>query len=47
MSVTELRPGVYVVDLGQNINGWTRLSDLGPAGTEITLTHGEWLDRRR
>ena len=24
-SVTEPRPGVYVVDFGQNINGWTRL----------------------
>ena len=43
-SVTEPRPGVYVVDFGQNINGWTRLANLGPDGTEITLTHGEWLD---
>jgi alpha-L-rhamnosidase len=32
-----------VVDLGQNINGWLRLTDLGPAGTTITLTHGERL----
>ena len=31
-------------DLGQNINGWVRLRDLGPRGTEITLTHGEALD---
>jgi alpha-L-rhamnosidase len=45
VSVTELRPRVHIVDLGQNINGWTRLSDLGPAATAITLTHGEWLDR--
>ena len=44
VSVTELRPGVHIVDLGQNINGWIRLRDLGPAGTELTLTHGEWLD---
>ena len=43
MSVTELRPGVHVVDLGQNINGRVRLTSLGPAGTEITLTHGEAL----
>jgi alpha-L-rhamnosidase len=33
-----------VVDLGQNINGWIRLSNLGPAGTTLTLTHGEALD---
>ena len=43
VSVTELRPGVHVVDLGQNINGRVRLTSLGPAGTEITLTHGEAL----
>ncbi|BEP13356.1 glycoside hydrolase family 78 protein [Acidothermaceae bacterium B102] len=34
----------FIVDLGQNINGWVRLSDLGPAGTRITLRHGEHLD---
>ncbi|MBV9685277.1 MAG: family 78 glycoside hydrolase catalytic domain, partial [Solirubrobacterales bacterium] len=33
-----------VFDLGQNINGWVRLRDLGPAGTEIRLTHGEATD---
>ena len=42
-SVTRLPGGVQVVDLGQSINGWIRLTDLGPAGTELTLTHGEWL----
>ena len=31
-----------MIDLGQNINGWLRLANLGPAGTTITLTHGEW-----
>jgi hypothetical protein len=36
--------GQPVADLGQNINGWTRLGDLGPAGTELTLVHGEALD---
>jgi alpha-L-rhamnosidase len=43
VSVTELAPGRHLVDLGQNINGWVRLTDLGPAGTRLTLTHGEWL----
>lgn len=43
VTVTELRSGVHVVDLGQNINGRTRLSDLGPVGTELRLTHGEAL----
>lgn len=44
VSVTERAPGTWMVDLGQNINGWIRLSSLGPAGTELALTHGEWLD---
>ena len=34
----------HVFDLGQNINGWVRLPNLGPAGTPITLTHGEAVD---
>ncbi|QGN59395.1 Bacterial alpha-L-rhamnosidase [Nostocoides sp. HKS02] len=32
-----------VVDLGQNINGWARLSRLGPEGTRLVLRHGEHL----
>jgi alpha-L-rhamnosidase len=43
VSVTRLPGGAHVVDLGQNINGWVRLTDLGPAGTTLTLTHAEWL----
>ncbi|TVZ01432.1 alpha-L-rhamnosidase [Trebonia kvetii] len=48
VSVSRIGAGRQVVDLGQNINGWLRLSclgesGLGPAGTEITLTHAEWL----
>ena len=52
--VQELRPvGVtrtgrgQVFDLGQNINGWVRLRDLGPEGTALTLVHGEALDAAR
>ena len=45
MSVTRPRPDRQVVDLGQNINGWLRLSNLGPEGTELTIVHGEALDR--
>jgi alpha-L-rhamnosidase len=44
VSVTRISPERQVVDLGQNINGWLRLTDLGPAGTELTLRHGELLD---
>ncbi|MEJ7585514.1 MAG: family 78 glycoside hydrolase catalytic domain, partial [Acidimicrobiales bacterium] len=44
VSITELAPGRHVVDFGQNSNGWVRLSDVGPEGTTLTITHGEWLD---
>ena len=37
-------PDSTLFDLGQNINGWVRLGHLGPAGTELTLVHGEALD---
>jgi len=43
-SVDRLPTGAHVVDLGQNINGWVRLDDLGPDGTTSTLVHGELLD---
>jgi alpha-L-rhamnosidase len=42
--VTRLDHDRQVVDLGQNINGWLRLTDLGPRGTTLTITHGEALD---
>jgi alpha-L-rhamnosidase len=44
VSVTKVGAERQVVDLGQNINGWVRLSGLGvglgPAGTQVTLTQG-------
>lgn len=42
-SVHRLVDGAQIVDLGQNINGWVRLLELGPAGSEIVLRHGEHL----
>ncbi|HEY3502829.1 MAG TPA: family 78 glycoside hydrolase catalytic domain [Actinocatenispora sp.] len=44
VSVWRPRPDRQVFDLGQNINGWVRLTNLGPAGTTTTLLHGEALD---
>lgn len=43
-SISRIAADVHVVDFGQNLNGWVRLKDLGPAGTHITLVHGEALD---
>jgi alpha-L-rhamnosidase len=44
VSVNEIRPGVFIYDLGQNITGWVRLrlADV-PAGTRVVLRHGERL----
>ena len=33
-----------VIDLGRNIAGWLKLTDLGPDGTRLRLTYGEALD---
>ncbi|UMG93739.1 alpha-L-rhamnosidase [Nocardioides sp. TF02-7] len=43
VAVTEPAPGVYVLDFGQNRSGWTRIDVDLPAGTEVSLKHGERL----
>ncbi|MFJ4027586.1 family 78 glycoside hydrolase catalytic domain [Paenarthrobacter sp. NPDC089989] len=43
-SISRLSSGRQIVDFGVMLNGWVRLTDLGPAGTSTTLTHGESLD---
>ena len=44
VSVSEIRPGVFIYDLGQNITGWVRLRVKAPAGTRIQFRHGERLN---
>ncbi|SDY66119.1 alpha-L-rhamnosidase [Herbiconiux ginsengi] len=39
-----LRPGVSILDTGQNLSGWLRLTELGPLGAETVLEFGEHLD---
>lgn len=41
VSREEVRPGVWVYDMGQEITGWVRVKADGPAGTHITLRHAE------
>jgi alpha-L-rhamnosidase len=43
VSVVQVAPGRHIVDFGQVSNGWIRLTDLGPAGTRLTIVHGECL----
>jgi alpha-L-rhamnosidase len=42
--ITQPKPGVYVVDLGQNIAGGLRLTVKGPAGAEIKMVCAELLN---
>jgi len=44
VSRNEIRQGVFIYDLGQNISGWVRLRVKGPTGTRVTLRHGEQLN---
>jgi alpha-L-rhamnosidase len=44
VALTRPRGDRHVVDLGQNVNGWIRLTNLGPAATTLTLLYGETLD---
>lgn len=41
MSVFKSRSGKTVIDFGQNLVGWLRVTVSGPAGTNITIRHAE------
>jgi len=43
VALHEVRPGVFVYDMGQNMVGWCRLTVTGPRGTQVTLRHAERL----
>jgi alpha-L-rhamnosidase len=41
---TEIKPGEWVFDLGQNMVGFVRLKVVAPAGTKVVLHHAEMLN---
>jgi alpha-L-rhamnosidase len=43
IQITEPKPGVYIVDYGQNFSGVTRMKVQGQAGTRVRLRSGELL----
>jgi len=43
VAVTEVEPGVFIFDMGQNFAGWARLRVEGPRGTTVTMRMGELL----
>lgn len=42
-AIGEPRAGVQVIDTGQNLAGWLRLTVAGPAGTTVTVRYAESL----
>lgn len=43
-TMREIKPGVWIYDMGQNMVGFVRLNISDPAGTKITLRHAEMLN---
>jgi alpha-L-rhamnosidase len=43
VSITEHKPGVHIIDFGQNHSGYCRLTCKAPAGTIINIRHAEIL----
>lgn len=43
VAIIQPRPGVYVVDFGQNFSGWARLRTQGAAGTKVEMRFAEIL----
>jgi alpha-L-rhamnosidase len=42
-TVKQLKPGIWIFDMGQNMVGWCRLHVAGPAATEVRLRFAETL----
>jgi alpha-L-rhamnosidase len=45
VSIEKVGDGMWLVDMGQNMVGWVRISASGEKGDTITLRHAEVLDR--
>lgn len=43
ITITEIKPDRYIVDMGQNIAGWTRLTVRGKRGQRVVQRFGEML----
>jgi alpha-L-rhamnosidase len=43
VGIAEPKPGVFIIDLGQNMVGWCRVRVHGRQGTRIRMRHGEML----
>ncbi|QJD98449.1 family 78 glycoside hydrolase catalytic domain [Mucilaginibacter robiniae] len=44
-SITELKPGTYIMDMGQNFSGWVQMKVKGKRGNKVTLKYAETLQK--
>ncbi len=44
VSISEIKPGVYIADMGQNMVGWVLTTEKGAAGTTMKLRFAERLN---
>lgn len=44
IGISQPKPGVWVLDMGQNMVGWERLRVRGRRGTRVTVRHAEMLN---
>ena len=45
IAITRMLPDSHIVDMGQNMAGWVRITLQGEAGTSVSLRHGEILNQ--
>jgi alpha-L-rhamnosidase len=45
VAITELNPGKYIIDMGQNMVGWLRIKVAGKRGDKVMLRFAETLQR--
>lgn len=44
LSITEIRPGIYIIDMGQNMTGWVPVKVRADSGTKIKMRFAEILN---
>lgn len=46
VSIKELRPGTFILDMGQNMAGWVKMKVKGKSGDKVTLRFAEILNEK-
>lgn len=44
VDINEIKPGVYIIDFGQNFSGWVQIVVEGMRGSEVVIKPGELLE---